>query len=265
MVTMGIGPLLPWRRASGGVFVRNFMKPLTIAAAAVALLLVFGIRNPGAVLGYGACAFVFATLVFEFYRGTLARRRVTGKTALGALGDLFVHHNRRYGGYLVHLGLVVVAVAIVGSQFYQLQRQVSLEKGQMATIGNYRLTFDGLSTTKDAEKTTTSATLTLADGSAIRPGKSVWLRDDKNPTSDIVIRSTPFEDLYVVLGDWTPDQAAATLLLFVNPMVTWLWFGGIIVVIGTIVTAWPHPQTRRTPAPSLTRVIPRKEPAVATA
>ncbi|MFI5269147.1 MAG: cytochrome c-type biogenesis CcmF C-terminal domain-containing protein, partial [Chloroflexota bacterium] len=171
----------------------------------------------------------------------------------------------RYGGYLVHVGVVVAAVAIVGSQFYQLQRQVSLEKGQTATIGNYRLTFDGLSTSKDAEKTTTFAALSLADGSVIRPGKSVWARDDKNPTSEIVIRSTPFEDLYVVLSDWTPDNSAATLLMFVNPMVTWLWFGGIILVIGTVVTAWPHTQTRRAPAvPRPAPAVPRKEPAVVT-
>lgn len=266
MVTMGIGPLLPWRRTSRGLFVRNFLKPLTITAGAMVLMLALGVHNPGALLGYTACVFVFATLVFEFYRGTLARRRVTGKTVLGALGDLFVHHGRRYGGYLVHVGVVVVAVAIIGSQFYQLQRQVSLEKGQTAAIGNYRLTFDGLSTAKDAEKTTTFATLTLPDGSAIRPGKSVWVRDDKNPTSEIVIRSTPFEDLYVVLSDWTPDNSVATLLLFVNPMVTWLWFGGIIVVIGTVVTAWPHPQKQRAPAIARSApAVPREEPAAVTA
>jgi len=257
MVTMGIGPLLPWRRASRGLFVRNFLKPLSITAAALVLMVALGTRNPGAVLGYTACVFVMATLVFEFYRGTLARRRVTGKSTLAALGDLFVHHNRRYGGYLVHVGLVVAAVAIVGSQFYQLQRQVSLEPGQTASIGKYQLTFQGLTTTKDAEKTTTSATLTLPDGSAIHPGKSVWLRDDKNPTSEIVIRSTPFEDLYVVLSDWSPDKSVATLLLFVNPMVTWLWFGGIIVVIGTFVTAWPHQSASGGP-----RTAPRPAPAV---
>ncbi|MFI5270291.1 MAG: cytochrome c-type biogenesis CcmF C-terminal domain-containing protein, partial [Chloroflexota bacterium] len=140
MVTMGIGPLLPWRRTSRGLFVRNFLKPVTITAIAMVLMLALGVHNPGALLGFTACVFVFATLVFEFYRGTLARRRVTGKSTLGALGDLFVHHNRRYGGYLVHVGVVVVAVAIVGSQFYQLQRQVSLERGQTAAIGKYRLT-----------------------------------------------------------------------------------------------------------------------------
>ncbi len=264
MVTMGIGPLLPWRRASRGLFVRNFLKPVTATAAAVALMLALGIRNPGAVLGYGACVFVFATLVFEFYRGTLARRRVTGKATLGALADLFVHHNRRYGGYLVHVGVVVVAVAIVGSHFYQLQRQVSLERGQSAAIGNYRLTFNGLASVRDAEKSTTYAALRLDDGTVIHPGKSVWARDEKNPTSQIVIRSTPFEDLYVVLGDWTPDQSAATFLLFVNPMVAWLWVGGVIVVIGTVVTAWPHPQMRRVQAARPAVIAPKHEPAVAT-
>ncbi|HLY64610.1 MAG TPA: cytochrome c-type biogenesis CcmF C-terminal domain-containing protein, partial [Chloroflexota bacterium] len=266
MITMGIGPLLPWRRSSRGVFARNILKPAIAALALVIVLLATGIRNPGAVLGYGASGFVFATLVFEFYRGTMARRRVTGKSTLAALADLFVHHNRRYGGYLVHVGLVVAAVAIIGSQFYQLQRQVSLEKGQTATIGHYRLTFDGLATSQDAEKNTTSATLTLADGSAIYPGKSVWTRDDQNPTSEIVIRSTPFEDLYVVLSDWTPDNAAATFLLFVNPMVTWLWLGGIIVVIGTVITAWPHSQKRRAAVPvRRSAPLPAKEPLVVTA
>ncbi|HLQ33634.1 MAG TPA: cytochrome c-type biogenesis CcmF C-terminal domain-containing protein, partial [Chloroflexota bacterium] len=205
MVTMGVGPLLPWRRTSGRPFIRNFAKPVSATVVALALMLVFGLRSPGAVLGYGACVFVFATLVFEFYRGTLARQRVTGKSTLGAFADLFVHHNRRYGGYLVHVGMVVAAVAIVGSQFYQLQRQVTLERGQSATIGNYRLTFNGLAAVRDPEKSTTYAGLSLADGETIHPGKSVWARDDKNPTSEIVIRSTPFEDLYVVLGEWTAD------------------------------------------------------------
>lgn len=263
MVTMGIGPLLPWRRTTRDLFVRNFTKPLGITVVTLALMLAFGLRNPGAVLGYGACVFVFGTLLFEFYRGTLARRRVTGKSTLAAFGDLFVHHGRRYGGYLVHVGLVVVAVAIVGSQFYQLQRQVSLELGQTATIGGYSLTFQGLGTTKDAEKTTTSAVLTLPDGSFVRPGKSVWTRDDKNPTSEIVIRSTPFEDLYVVLGDWTPDGSAATLLLFVNPMVAWLWIGGVIMVVGTVVTAWPHQQRRVAPVPKPSPAVARKELAPA--
>jgi cytochrome c-type biogenesis protein CcmF len=259
MVAMGIGPLLPWRRASQGIFIRNFLKPVVAAAALIVVLLAIGIRDPGAVLGYGACGFVFATLMFEFYRGTMARQRVTGRSTLGALADLFVHHNRRYGGYLVHVGLVVVGVAIVGSQFYQLQRQVSLERGQTASIGNYQLTFEGLTTTKDAEKSTTSASLMLADGSLIHPGKSTWARDSQNPTSDIVIRSTPFEDLYVVLSDWSPDQSAATLLLFVNPMVTWLWFGGVILVVGTVVTAWPHAQPRRKAAPKPVPMVRRKE------
>jgi cytochrome c-type biogenesis protein CcmF len=261
---MGVGPLLPWRRTSGRPFIRNFAKPVSATVVALALMLVFGLRSPGAVLGYGACVFVFATLVFEFYRGTLARQRVTGKSTLGAFADLFVHHNRRYGGYLVHVGMVVAAVAIVGSQFYQLQRQVTLERGQSATIGNYRLTFNGLAAVRDPEKSTTYAGLTLADGETIHPGKSVWARDDKNPTSEIVIRSTPFEDLYVVLGEWTADQSAATFLLFVNPMVTWLWFGGVIVVLGTVVTAWPHAQPRRAPAVA-SLPVERREPAVATA
>src|SRR5581483_7334994 len=260
MVTMGIGPLLPWRRASRGIFLRNFAKPVIAAAAGLVFLLALGLRDPGAILGYLACVFVLATLVFEFYRGTIARRRVTGKSTLAAVADLFVHHNRRYGGYLVHLGLVVVGVAIVGSQFYQLQRQVSLEKGQSATIGSYQLTFGGLATTKDPEKTTTSALLTLGDGTVVRPGKSTWTRDDKNPTSEIVIRSTPLEDLYVVLGDWTPDQSAATFLLFVNPMVTWLWVGGLIIVVGTVITAWPHPERRRAVVPKPAAAVPARAP-----
>ncbi len=248
MATMGLGPLLPWRRASRSVFWRNFAKPLTAGAATVVILVAIGLRNPGAVLGWAVCVFVLATLAFEFYRGTISRRRVTGKTTLGAFADLFAHHNRRYGGYLVHFGLVVFVIAVIGSQFYQVQRQVTLERGQTATIGRYTLTFDGLSQAADAEKKTTFATLTLADGSAVHPGKSVWNRDSSNPTSDIVIRSTPLEDLYVVLGDWTPDQSAATFLLFVNPVVFWLWIGGALVIAGTVVTAWPHPQPRRAAA-----------------
>ncbi len=243
--TMGIGPLLPWRKTSDGIFKRNFVKPLAVTLVAGVVMAGLGLRDPGALLGYTACAFVLATLVSEFYRGTKARRRVTGKSMLGALGDLFVHHQRRYGGYLVHFGLVVVVIAIIGSQFYQIQRQVTLSKGQTVEIGKYRLTFQGLSTTSDSEKQSTFATLAMPDGSVVLPGKSVWKRDTTAPTSDIVIRSTPLEDLYVVLGDWTPDNNTATFLIFVNPMVMWLWIGAIIVVLGTVVTSWPHPQPKR--------------------
>jgi cytochrome c-type biogenesis protein CcmF len=117
-------------------------------------------------------------------------------------------------------------------------------------VGRYALTFQGLATTSDAEKQTTSAQLTLPDDELLLPGKSVWQRDNQNPTSEITIRSTALEDLYVVLADFSTTNQSATLLFFVNPMVTWLWIGGVIVVIGTIITAWPHQtaSTRRAAA-----------------
>ncbi|MGH2363752.1 MAG: heme lyase CcmF/NrfE family subunit [Chloroflexota bacterium] len=263
IVTMGIGPLLPWRRTSPGVFRRAIFKPVIAAAVGALALFGIGVHNPGALMGYTACVFVLATLVVEFCRGTGARARVTGKPLALAFLDLFVHHQRRYGGYLVHLGVVMVVVAVVGSQFYQVQRQVSLTVGQTAQVGKYRLTFDGLSTVNTPEKQTTYAKLALPDGSTVLPGKSVWTRDTKNPTSDIVIRTTPLQDLYVVLGGWTPDNRTATFLIFINPMVLWLWIGAFVVIAGTFVTAWPHPQPRRVPTvgrATPTPTVPEREP-----
>ena len=262
MLAMGIGPLLPWKRASPTQLWRTLATPAIAGLTVAAGLLVFGLRDGAAILGFTASAFVLATLILEFYRGTIARRRVTGKSTVAALLDLFVHHRRRYGGYVVHLAVVMIAVALVASQVYQITRQVTLGKGQAATIGGYRLTFEGLSTSRDVEKQTVSAGLSLPDGTVLLPGKNSWNRDDKNPSSNIVIRSTPLEDLYIVLTDWAPDQSSATFLLFVNPMVMWLWAGGILLVIGTVVTIWPDLQPARVKAAGLPRADAGRRPSL---
>ena len=130
ILLMGIGPLMPWRRASRDHLVHNFLLPVASTVIGLAILAVVGVRDPFAILGFGLCLFVLGTIVQEFARGMLARHRATGENYVFALASLIRRNNRRYGGYIVHLGMLLVGVGAVGSQVYQLQAQATLAPGE---------------------------------------------------------------------------------------------------------------------------------------
>ncbi|MBI4492130.1 MAG: heme lyase CcmF/NrfE family subunit [Chloroflexi bacterium] len=249
---MGVAPLMPWRRASPEHLRRAFLPPLGLATLGMLALLAAGVRQPYALVAIFCCLFVLATIGSEFSRGALARHASTGEGYLQALATLVRRNNRRYGGYLVHVGIVAIALAVVGSNFYQLERQSTLRPGESLAIGSYRLTYQRLNEYDQPGRRVVEAQVSLEqDGRAleiIRPSKRYYDNFERQPQSGIIIRSTPLEDLYVVLAGWD-SQGAASLLVFVNPMVLWLWLGGLILVFGTFVSLWPEPRPRQAVVP----------------
>ncbi len=246
LLLMGIGPLMPWRRASRENLQHNFLIPVSGAILGLALLFVFGVRDPFAMVGFGLCLFVLGTILQEFTRGTLARRSATGENVLAALGGLIRRNNRRYGGYIVHLGILLIGAGAVGSQVYQLETQATLAPGQSVQLGSYTLVAHGIQTTTPPGVKVVDAPLTV-NGEELHPQKQTFDNFPNQPSTKVGLRSSPVEDLYTVLAGWDGDgpDARVSLAVFVNPLVSWIWAGGVLLLLGTLVTMWPAPLPMR--------------------
>ncbi len=249
LVLMGIGPLLAWRRSSAATLRRNFIVPLGFGIVSGLVLLVLGMREVWAAVALASSAFVTATIAQEFWRGTRARMR-SGESVLAALGGLVRRNRRRYGGYLVHLSMVLIGLGVIASSFFQQEYGVRLARGESATVGRYTLTHQGLFQETTANAQILYAQLAVSvDGrpmAPIRPEKRVFVNWEQQPISGIVIETTlPWlEDLYVVLVTANED-GSASLHAFVNPLVALLWIGGGLFLLGSLIAAWPE-RTRRT-------------------
>jgi cytochrome c-type biogenesis protein CcmF len=246
ILMMGIGPLMPWRRASRDHLLHNFLLPVAATVIGLAILAVVGIRDPFAILGFGLCLFVLGTIIQEFARGVLARHRATGENHLLALGSLIRRNNRRYGGYVVHLAMLLIGVGAVGSQVYQQQTQATLAPGQSVTLGAYTISAQGIQTSQQPGVRVIDGMLSV-NGQDLRPEKQYFDNFPQQPSTKVGLRSTPFEDLYVVLAGWDGDgpSARVSLAVFVNPLVSWIWAGGVLLLLGTIITMWPAPAPSR--------------------
>jgi cytochrome c-type biogenesis protein CcmF len=258
IVLMGVAPLMPWRKASRENLVRNFAFPVGAAFATALVLAVAAPNAPLAIVSFWACAFVAATIAQEFWRGTIARHQATGEAYPSAFASLVRRNNRRYGGYVVHLGVVLMAAAVTASSMYQLEKTGKLRPGESMEIGQYRLTYNGLRERTEPGVRIAEAHLAVEHGGALvgslTPDKRFFRNFERQPSTQVAIRTTATEDLYVVLAGWEAD-GSASFLFFVNPLVVWLWLGGVLALGGTSLAMWPAPrpraQTVEAPAPAL--------------
>ncbi len=253
IVLMGIGPLLAWRRAAWQSIKRNFRWPLAFAILwAVIMATALGIDNAWTLLSVSGCAFVFGTITLEYYRGVKVRRAGTREGYPQAVAGLVTGNRRRYGGYIVHIAMLLIALGVIGANLHQKEQAVTLAKGESTTIGDYTLVYKNFREYRTEDSTIDEAELDiLKDGKKIgvaRPKRQTIDNQESQPTSRISIRSTPKEDLYVLLAAW--DDTVATFTIFVNPLVMWLWIGGGVFLFGTVIAIWPDRQPARALATS---------------
>lgn len=261
LVLMGIGPLLAWRRTSRSSLTHNFRWPtLAGVVATVGLIVALGFARAWAALAFGACAFVIGAIVLEFWRGAQVRRR-SGAGWAGALRGLVRANRRRYGGYIVHLGVVLFALGVIGSSFFQLAADARLRPGESYTIGSYRVTYSGLSSYKENGYDSTVAQLSVGGGLPLqlRPSRRVYQGWEQQPVTGVAIgTSLPrIDDIYVLLTGWD-DSQTATFRIFVNPLVSLIWLGGALLLAGTLVAIWPAAALAAVFAPG---VAPKATPA----
>jgi cytochrome c-type biogenesis protein CcmF len=249
ILAMGIGPLLAWRRTSTRTLRRTLGIPALGAAICAAVLPLLGIRDIWANIAFAVCSFTACAILYEMWRGVRVRHR-HGEPYLFALYMLFNRYRQRYGGYLVHLGLVMLAVGVVGSHFFQVQQETALKPGQQMTIANYKLVYFGnIDRTYPDVEIITAQLQVWHNGQLqqyIYPGSQLYASFTNQPTSLISITTYNLTDLYVFLANWN-GPSEATIRIFVNPLVPLVWLGGIVMLLGGIICWWPQRRKRRIP------------------
>lgn len=238
----GICPLIAWRKASARNLRRNFLYPLSLSFVATAVLYTMGVRHVVALISLSVCLFVVGTIVLEFYRGTRARKATTGKSLGGALVSLVQRNRQRYGGYIVHLGMVLIFVGITGSGAYQIEQDVVLQPGATATVGKFTLHYDDLIHLVEPTHEAFIATLRVSQRgqpvTTLYPEKRLYFAQGQ-PTTEVALRTSLIEDLYVILAGFEASKIA-TFKVFINPLVAWMWIGGLVIVLGTVIAIWPE-------------------------
>ena len=250
----GVGPLIPWRKASPRELRRRFMWPLVVAAVAVIPALYFAQEGAKwwAALAIVLGAFTVACILGEYWRGIRVRHQLGGISWPGAVGQLFSRNRRRYGGYVVHLGVVSIIVAIACQGAFSTQGDLALRTGQTGEVAGYQFTNDGGTRTRDDHKMSVGVALGVSeDGNrfaTLNPGVDVFTAQMQR-SSEVAVDTSPFRDVYVVLVGLTPD-GLARISVFINPMMMWIWIGGLVMVLGSIIAVWPSRRPRAAVVPA---------------
>lgn len=241
LLLMGIGPLIAWRRSSLKNLIATFLAPTAFGMVAGLLGFVAGMRSLSALLVLTFSAFVLYTVVAEFHGGARARMSMVGGGYVDAMRGLMRKNQRRYGGYIVHVGVVFMFLGVTMSSIYRVEELHTVKRGEEFSIGSYTLRYEDSRSTEDEHVASLIADLRVFENgqeiALLQPEKRFYKRPEQ-PATEVAMRSTMKNDLYVILGTFEKD-GTATFQGYVNPLVWWLWFGGVILVLGTAVAAWP--------------------------
>ncbi len=251
----GIGPLIAWRKASTANLKRQFAGPVATGLAVLALLLASGMRNFYALMSLALAGFVAGTLTQEFARGTRARARMYAESIPIAFGRLVARNRRRYGGYLVHLAMLLYFVAFTGYAF-KTETEATLRPGDTATLKSafghtYTFTHMGVSQFEQLNRVVTQASVQVS-----KNGKSIGVVNSEKrqhfsepapgvreksfePSTEVGIRYNLQEDLYIVYAGSVDGTEEAVYRFTLNPLVVWVWIGCLVLIVGALVTMWP--------------------------
>jgi cytochrome c-type biogenesis protein CcmF len=243
LILMGIAPLVSWRAASPRALGRLLWLPAVLAVVIAVALILLGIPAFLAVAGFGVVAFTGLTTLIEYGRGIIARHKSTQESYPLALWRLVGRNRRRYGGYLIHMAVILMAIGVIGTHYYQQETQRTLEPGQSFTINDYTIKFIQLEQmpTSEPDKQILAARVSVSQGNGdatiMRPFQEIY--DNGERMTPPALLSSLKQDLYLLVAGWESDGSSVTLKVFVNPLVNWLWIGALVFVFGTLVAAWP--------------------------
>jgi cytochrome c-type biogenesis protein CcmF len=272
----GVGPLIAWRRASTANLKRQFTTPVVVGIVTCGLLLAAGMRSFYAVVAYTLAGFVAGTIGQEFYKGVMARRSMYDESTPAAFVRLVARNRRRYGGYIVHAGVVIVFAAFGGLAF-KSENDLTMNAGDTRTLTDawghkWSFTSDGVSRYDVLNRQVTAVTLETR-----RDGKPVGLITSEKrqyfsgtdpetrvatfePSTEVGIMGSFRQDVYVTLAGVTGLDTSEIRITF-NPLVRWVWIGGICMAIGGLIVMWPQPEKRRRQSGYVTQL--RPDPALA--
>jgi cytochrome c-type biogenesis protein CcmF len=244
LLLTGIGPLIAWRKASASNFKYQFTFPSLAALATLVLCLVLGLGSSiAAVICFCFCAFTGGTITQEFVRGIRIRKKNSGSDVFSAFLGMLLRGRRRYGGYVVHVGIVLMFIGF-GGQAYKKEKQVEMRPGQEIQFAGYSLKLIALRHDEDRQKEMVTGEIAVSvRGKEIdRLQPAMWYYTNKNNdrTTEVAIRRSPSEDLYMTLGNYDLSQGIANLELKLNPLVDWIWLGFMMLAFGTGIALLPE-------------------------
>jgi cytochrome c-type biogenesis protein CcmF len=236
----GLCTLIGWQRERSRKLASKIFWPLVMAIILGVVLFFVGVRQGYALVAFILCGFVFFAILSEWLRETAAFHQSAGGNYLSAWWRLFLANRPRYGGYIVHLSIILITMGVIGSSIYATESDASLKPGEAMTIGSYRLVYENIVLQGGTSKMVMSANVSIYRGERLQynmePTKIYQVNYDQ-PMTQVAIHSNPAEDLYVILAAWS--DGTATFKVLVNPMVMWLWIGGGVLLLGGLVAFWP--------------------------
>ncbi|HEU5298202.1 MAG TPA: heme lyase CcmF/NrfE family subunit [bacterium] len=238
---MGVCPLLAWRKASIRNLTRGFLIPGAFGALSALILLAVGMSHPVALAAFALCVFVTAAIAQDFHRAAMVRRS-HGESYGRAAVMLVARNHRRYGGAVVHLGMILLFAGMAGGAF-ATEKEAILQKGETVSINQYTLRYEGASTYPTQSAVVTAATLTLFNDThrigVMTPQRNIHKTHEEQPMTEVAIRSGLREDLYVILAG-LGDDGTANFRVIVNPLMMWMWIGSVVLTLGTMIAFWPE-------------------------
>ncbi len=245
LLLMGVAPLTAWGRSTWKTLGRGAVFPALVSVLVLVALFVGGVRQPGALIGFGAVALVGLVTVYEYARAVWLRHMFQGESLPLALWQLARRNRRRYGGYIIHLGVVLMALGILGIESFQSDTQGLLRPGESLEVSGYRLTYRSLAQfdTPDGRNVTRAVMSVEKDGrflGEVYPRRDYYYEAQESMTIP-GLRSTMEDDVYVILVNWQPiTEDGATFKVYHNPLVNWLWVGSLVFLLGSVVAIWPE-------------------------
>lgn len=251
---MGVAPLSAWGHSTIQTLGRSMWKSALAALIVTVSLFFTYTKIAGALIGFFLIAFILFVTVQEFWRGARARQNAQGENFFTALWTLTGRNRRRYGGYIIHISIALMAIGILGIEIFQSETQGTLSKGEQLNLAGYTIEYRELASWDDigAGVNYTRAVVDIYENGVylgqLKPRIDYYFDSQQNMTIP-GNRSTLRDDLYILLVDWQPvSNAGATFKIFVNPLVNWLWIGCLLFLAGIIVAAWPDRDPADEPA-----------------
>jgi cytochrome c-type biogenesis protein CcmF len=240
---MGVGPMIAWRRASWDNLKRNFLWPAAASLLAGVALFIWKVRDFLPLLGFTLLAFVVLTIFYDTALALRARRRTTGEGVIRGLVTLARRNQRRYGGLVVHLGVVLVTLGIAGSMTYSIEREATMSMKEHLNVGHYLIQFEGLKGSRQPTHFRVEGSFRVfhqGDEWGVLSPALKFFPNQQSPVGRAVHRSTISEDLYLILSGFSElDKNQATLKVLVRPLVVWIWIGGFVIALGTLLAILP--------------------------
>ena len=266
LLLMGIGPLMPWGRATAKNLIHQFLWPAAVFFAAGGTAFALGVREVNGLLFFATCAFVLYTILQEMYRGTRIRMKNAHENPAEAALRLVARARRRYGGYIIHLGVVFIFFALTGSLF-GAEEKYEMKRGETVEFADWKLTYRGLNSQLDEDPLEDAAGTSMKryqanDWHTIRhmavvdvseggskvttlyPGRFIYRTHPQQPTTEVDTHTTLTGDLYLVMQSFDQKGEAVTIKAYKNPLMVWLWMGGAVMLFGAIICIWPETRLR---------------------